>query len=279
MFFWLSIILASVLGALFILSLSWITAAAAVFAGFIVFRHMMLKHDWFQAGRRWITVSDPNAPAPDTESLPAVYFLYVLGSGGHSAEMIETIKQKFRGQKNQHRRYVITSGDKSSINMITGLETTISDACPDDRAGTRDVFLIKRARAVHQPLWTSPFTCLISAAHAVNALTREPNLRPITRYGHQFKYPHVVVTNGPATGFIIGVVAHLLKIFYLVPPNRLKIVYIESWAKTKTLSLSGKLFYWTGIANMFCVQHETLAKSIPGARYVGIVTARVTPVG
>jgi hypothetical protein len=35
-FFWLSIILASVLSVFFILSLSWITAAAAVFAGFIL---------------------------------------------------------------------------------------------------------------------------------------------------------------------------------------------------------------------------------------------------
>jgi len=224
-------------------------------------------------------VPDQNAPVPDTDVLPAVYFLYVLGSGGHSAEMVETIKQKFRGQKNQHRRYVITSGDKSSQNMITTLETTISDAYPDERAGTRDVFLIKRARAVHQSLWTTPFTCLMSAAHAINALTREPNLRPSRTYGYGFKYPHVIITNGPATGFIIALVAHLLKIFYLVPPNRLKTVYIESWAKTKTLSLTGKLFRWTGIADMFCVQHEMLARSIPGAAFVGKVTARVTPVG
>jgi beta-1,4-N-acetylglucosaminyltransferase len=163
--------------------------------------------------------------------------------------------------------------------MIKALETTISDAYPDERAGTRDVFLVKRARAVHQSLWTAPLTCLMSAAHAVNALTREPNLRPSRTYGYQFKYPHVIVTNGPASGFIIGMVAHLLKIFYLAPPHRLKIVYIESWAKTKTLSLTGKLFYWTGIANMFCVQHETLTRLIPGSQFVGTVTARVTPVG
>jgi beta-1,4-N-acetylglucosaminyltransferase len=195
--------------------------------------------------------------------------------------MIETIKQKFRGQKNQHRRYVITTGDKSSTNMIIDLESKISDAYSGDkeRIGTRDVFLIKRARAVHQPLWTAPFTCLLSAAHAVNALTRQPNLRPSTLYGNTFKYPHVIITNGPATGFIIGAVAHLLKILHLAPPNRLKIVYIESWAKTKTLSLTGKLFYWAGIANMFCVQHETLAQRVPGAQYVGTVTARTTPAG
>ena len=211
--------------------------------------------------------------------MPAVYFLYILGSGGHTAEMIETIKQKFRGQKNQHRRYIVGSGDGSSLSMVRTLEMIISDAYPDERAGTRDVFKVKRARAVHQSILTAPFTCLASAAHAVNALTREPNLRPRRSYGDQFKYPHVIVTNGPATGFIVCLVAHLLKILHLVPPNRLKTVYIESWARTKTLSLTGKLFLWTGIADMFCVQHEPLARAIPGAEYVGQVTARVAPVG
>ena len=77
-----------------------------------------------------------------------------------------------------------------------------------------------------------------------------------------------IVTNGPANGFIVCLVAHLLKILYLVPQNRLRIVYIESWARSRTLSLTGKLFVRTGIADLVCVQHQTLA-GIKGARYVG----------
>ena len=187
--------------------------------------------------------------------------------------MIDTITQQFQGQANQHRRYVITSGDTSSQGMVEKLEARITKAYPNEKAGTRDVFKIRRARDVHQSLLTAPLTCLVSAGHAISALTREPTLRSAKRYGYQFKYPHVIVTNGPASGFIVSLVAHSLKLFYLVPKNRLKVVYIESWARSKTLSLTGKLFLWTGIADKFCVQHETLAK-LTGAEYMGRVGIR-----
>lgn len=280
-FFWLLFLAVAAISSVLLLSLPWLAALATGFMTFVIYRHQSLKrnHPKPPSGRGWVSRPDPNRPVPDLSGLPAVYFLYVLGSGGHTAEMIETIKQKFRGLKNQHRRYIITSGDEGSLAKVKNLEAIISDAYPDERKGTRDVFKIKRARAVHQSIYTAPFTCLISAAHAVNALTREPNLRPVKEYGYQFKYPHVIVTNGPATGFIVGLVAHLLKILYLAPSNRLKIVYIESWARTQTLSLTGKLFLRTGIANVFGVQHEPLARKIPGAQYVGQVTARLTPVG
>ena len=219
-----------------------------------------------------MTPRGPNNPVPDTSNLPAVYFLYILGSGGHTTEMLETIKRKMRGQVNQHRRYVITNGDDDSLRRLNTLEFEIRDAFPGDYSGTCDSFTLPRARRVHQSLLTTPFTCLATAITAVNALTREPDARPQTRHGRQFKYPHVIVTNGPATGFIVCLVAHVLKIFYLVPQNRLKMVYVESWARTRTLSLTGKMFRWSGIADMFCVQHEELARRTGGVM-VGQLTA------
>ncbi|GAB1313491.1 UDP-N-acetylglucosamine transferase subunit [Madurella fahalii] len=254
----------------FLLPWSWIVAIICV-----LFRHVSIKneHPGPQTGRRWIERRKDD-PAPDTSRLPAVYFLYILGSGGHTTEMLETVKRKFQPQPNQHRRYVITTGDSDSLSRVIRLETAIKSAVPDARRGTIDAFTLPRARRVHQPLWTAPLTCAATAAQAVNALTRAPNARPRSRHGRQFKYPHVVVTNGPATGFIVCLVAHLLKIFYLVPQNRLKMVYIESWARTRTLSLTGKLFLWTAIADLFCVQHEELAR-MTGGVYVGAVAANV----
>jgi beta-1,4-N-acetylglucosaminyltransferase len=160
---------------------------------------------------------------------------------------------------------------------VARLEAQIRDALPthDPRAGTLDTFLVPRARRVHQPLWSAPLSCLATAVHAVNALTREPDARP----GPLFKYPHVVLTNGPATGFVVCLVAHLLKLFFLVPRGRLKTVYVESWARTRALSLTGRLFLWAGIADMFCVQHEELARRYRGTVYVGIVAARLAPPG
>jgi beta-1,4-N-acetylglucosaminyltransferase len=212
--------------------------------------------------------------------LPAVYFLYVLGSGGHTTEMLETIRRKWVPQANMHRRYLVTTGDQDSINRVLELELLMHRCFPDERSGTRDTFEVPRARKVHQPFWTAPFTCLNTAIHTINALTAEPNARPTTRHGNMFKYPHVVITNGPATGFIVCLVAHLLKIFYLVPRNRLKMVYVESWARSRSLSLTGRLFLWTGIADLFGVQHEELARRIGDpAVYVGQIAARLVPPG
>lgn len=205
--------------------------------------------------------------------------MYILGSGGHTTEMLETVKHKFLPQFNQHRRYVVTNDDADSLRRFNELEAIIRDAVPDSRSGTVDAWRLPRARRVHQSLLTAPLTCLATAIHAINALTREPEARPATRHSTQFKYPHVIVTNGPATGFIVCLVAHLLKVLYLVPQNRLKMVYVESWARTRTLSLTGKMFWWTGIADMFCVQHEELARRTAGAVFVGQVSARLYPVG
>ena len=193
--------------------------------------------------------------------------------------MLETIKRKFIPQTNAHRRYLVSTGDTDSLNRVVQLEALIHRCFPDARAGTLDTFQVPRARRVHQPFWTAPFTCLATAIHAINALTREPDVRPATRHGAQFKYPHVVLTNGPATGFVVCLVAHLLKVFYLAPRDRLKMVYVESWARTRSLSLTGRLFLWSGIADMFCVQHEELARRYKGTVYVGVVAARLAPPG
>lgn len=249
---------------------------------FTVYRHFeILGRRQRPAGRNWLATSNApetsttGAQVPNTTSLPAVYFAYILGSGGHTAEMIETIKQSFRGQANMHRRYIISTGDSSSLAKARLLESIIKDAYPggDARAGTSDIFLIRRARKVHQPLYTAPFTCLTSAFHAANALTRMPSLRSTKANGKEFKYPHVIVTNGPANGFIVCLVAHLLKIFYIVPENRAKMVYIETWARSKTMSLTGKLFLKTGIADIVGVQHESLARIFKGTKYIGPVSA------
>lgn len=253
--------------------------AAAANGRLSQFRHITIKTEAAaEEGRRWITRRSGDA-GPDTRSLPAVYFLYILGSGGHTTEMLETVKRKWRPQVNQHRRYLVTTGDEDSLRRLVRLECLIRDAVSrDERSGTVDTFAVPRARRVHQPLLTAPFTCLATAIYAVNALTREPNARPLTRHGRQFKFPHVVVTNGPATGFVVCLVAHLLKIFFLVPENRLRLVYLESWARTRTLSLTGKLFRWSGIADLFCVQHEELARRT-GAVFVGEITSKAVQAG
>ena len=164
----------------------------------------------------------------------------------------------------------LTSGDTYSLAALAKLENLIHDVYPGSTAGTWDVYGVTRARRVHQPFWTAPYTSLLSAISVIEALLRSPEARSAPGVKSSFRYPNVIVTNGPGTGFIICLVAHLLRMFWLVPKNQLKIVYIETWAHMSTLSLTGKLFYHTSIADIFMVQHKKLADAT-GTRFVGEV--------
>lgn len=209
---------------------------------------------------------------PDLAQLPAVSYLYVLGSGGHTTEMIAIIKQSFKANKNQHRRYVITDGDTHSLNQSKGLERLIRTNCTED-AGTHDTLIVTRARAVHQSFVTSVFTSARSALEIIAALTMLPPKRKDGPSPALFRWPHVIVTNGPGTGFIVGLVAFALKVICWVPRDRLKVVFVETWARNHKLGLTGKLFNMTGIADLFVVQSPSLAKAV-GKPNIGNVNFR-----
>ncbi|KAL2265285.1 hypothetical protein VTJ83DRAFT_6385 [Remersonia thermophila] len=274
----------------------YIATIGSMLAGFIVFRHITIKRSSPPAssGRRWM--SQASSAGPTTDHLPAVYFLYVLGSGGHTSEMLETVKRHFSPQPNLHRRYLVTLGDHDSLRRLCELEDLIHRSVPDVRSqGTWDVVWVPRARRVHQPLWTAPLTCLQAAVWTVAALALTPDLRrtPPSRHRRSgggssqetddqddpFRYPHVVVTNGPGTGFIVALVARLLKLLCLAPRDRLRTVYVESWARTRTLSLTGRLFLRTGLADVFGVQHRGLERryGASGAVYVGNLGRPLAP--
>ncbi len=78
------------------------------------------------------------------------------------------------------------------------------------------------------------------------------------------EYPDVIITNGPATAVMVILAATVLKLFGIAPVRKMKIIYVESWARVKTLSLSGKVLLRIGICDKFLVQWESLAKSING---------------
>ena len=125
--------------------------------------------------------------------------------------------------------------------------------------------LIPRARKVHQSFWTAPWSCLKAAIAAIRAVVVPPK----ARWGQAgFRWAHVLVTNGPANGFIVGAVVHGLKLLGIVPLDRARVVYIESWARSRTLSLTGRLFNLTGFADVFIVQHRELEGRVKGAVYL-----------
>lgn len=160
--------------------------------------------------------------------------------------------------KNLHRRYVVSSGDKMSMNHLTDYEEGLNEMCTKEgtEAGSYDVRHVTRARRVHQSLLTTPLTALLSLVEIIFTVL----LTPPTHLGKgKSEYPRMVFSNGPATGFFVGLAVHLLKMVYIIPEDRCNFVYIESWARISTLSLTGKLFYYTGIADAFAVQHKEVA--------------------
>lgn len=158
---------------------------------------------------------------------------------------------------NLHRRYLISSGDTMSANHLEDYEAEIEVLCAAEgtQPGTYDTVTVTRARRIHQSLLTTPFTALLSILGIFPALMAPP----ANDVGALLRYPTCIFTNGPATGFFVGLAAHLLKMLYIVPETSMHIVYIESWARITTLSLTGKLFYYTGIADVL-VQHKEVAE-------------------
>lgn len=183
-----------------------------------------------------------------------LYVLAVLGSGGHTKEMLLMMGADFRGSEQSHRRYVATKGDSISVKQAEAFESNLKEL--REHPGTYDVRIATRARRVHQPLLTTPISALRSILDIFPILLSRPwQVSPSS----PAYLPDVIFTNGPATGFFVALVAHILRIFYIVPEHKMRVLFIESWARVSSLSLTGKLFYYTGIADMFLVQHEAVA--------------------
>lgn len=185
------------------------------------------------------------------------YYLFVLGSGGHTKEMLMMMDDGFCDLANFHRRHLISSGDRMSLHHVRDYEEQLELLCSaaDASPGTHDTRIVTRARRVHQSLWTTPFTALVSLIDIFSVLLSPP----ANQVGRRLRYPTHVLSNGPATGFFVALAAHVLKVFFIVPEDCMRFVYIESWARISTLSLTGKLLLHTGIADALYVQHQELA--------------------
>ena len=186
------------------------------------------------------------------------YYLFVLGSGGHTKEMLMMMDDGHTDFGTLHRRYLISSGDNMSENHLEDYEADLRLLCKSKghSPGSYDKAAVRRARKVHQPLWSTPFSALLSMLDIFRVLFSPPRAKA----GRSQRYPGQILSNGPATGFFVGLVAYVLKIFYVVPEDSMRFIYIESWARISTLSLTGRLLYHTGIADLFLVQHEAVAE-------------------
>lgn len=169
-----------------------------------------------------------------------------------------TLLGKFNLQIYSPRRYIVAATDKMSGQKAQAFETTAEGAVTRGTSSKTsllapfEIVSIPRSREVGQSFCSSTWTTLVAASYAVRAVL-------------SFK-PDLVLTNGPGTALPVVVAALLGKIIGISSPS---IVYVESIARVKHLSLTGKILYYLRLTDEFLVQWEELGIPYPRAIYAG----------
>ncbi|XP_070498205.1 UDP-N-acetylglucosamine transferase subunit ALG14 [Chironomus tepperi] len=160
--------------------------------------------------------------------------MIILGSGGHTTEMLEIVK-KLNKDRYVPRFYVVSEGDQNSVDKLLSIENDRDDY---------KIYVITRSRKVHQSYFSSIFTTLKSFIDCI----------PLLHHSR----PNLILCNGPGICVPVCIVAYLLKVFYINTACR--IVFIESYCRVKTLSLSGWILLY--LTDLFIVQWPELAKKV-----------------
>ncbi|CZT20946.1 uncharacterized protein RCC_06807 [Ramularia collo-cygni] len=182
------------------------------------------------------------------------HLLIVLGSGGHTAEMIAMLTRattdpnntsRLNWQDFTHRTWVISSGD--SISALRAQEFEEEESQQQSKP-SYTIKTVPRARKIHQSLLSTPISCLKCLFTCVSILTERA------------EFPDIILCNGPATATILVFTSVLLRFFNwrdCQREDKMRTVYVESWARVKRLSLSGRLLEW--VVDRFLVQWPQLA--------------------
>lgn len=185
--------------------------------------------------------------------------LIVLGSGGHTAEMLSMLRRMpLDPNTYTFRTYIVTSGDSFSASKAAEFEATLHAQYKDSKHTQNqhyEIITVPRARRVHQSYLTAPFSTIHCFWACLQVLRGRHADEPRSKRDVTSPYPDLILTNGPATAVCVVLGAKLLRFWIalsallLLKPSRtitpstsaLCTVFIESWARVTTLSLSGKI--------------------------------------
>ncbi|TNJ28694.1 Beta-1,4-N-acetylglucosaminyltransferase [Giardia muris] len=169
--------------------------------------------------------------------------LVVLGSGGHTAEMVYLLQGLGAGLGTKH--YAIARSDKHSVNRLQAVDPTA------EKEGR--VHYIYRAREVHQSMLTTVFTTLLAACESLCLLVRVR--------------PRILFVNGPGTCFPLIILVRLLRIFCGLPGST---VFVETITRTSRLSMTVRLSSWA--IDLLVVNWKQLAETT-GAKFIPLYTS------
>lgn len=235
----------------------------------------------------------------------ATHVLVVLGSGGHTAEMFSMLRRaKFDPSIYTYRTYVVSSGDHFSAVKAREFENGLLSKTKhnegngkqhqgtakeeekeeeDEPGNSYTIVTVPRARRIHQSYLTAPFSTLQCFWACLLVLLRlHPDQRQSQPSDRVPSYPDIILSNGPATAVCVIMAAKLIRLFRLAIGNgvatphqfQLRTVFVESWARVSTLSLSGKLLL--PFVDRFLVQWSNLAgkrawKGTKKTEYIGVL--------
>ncbi|CAB4440094.1 unnamed protein product [Rhizophagus irregularis] len=173
----------------------------------------------------------------------------VLGSGGHTMEMLQLAEGLDFQKIYRPRIYVIANNDHLSLEKVHEFENRKTG---DKSNKYYKVHKIPRSRQVGQSWLTTPFSIFKALLASINLIFERDS-------------PDLIICNGPGSCIPVCVISYLPRIMGL---KWIKLIYVESFARVKTLSLTGKLLY--RFVDRFLVQWIYLTEKYPRAEYIDI---------
>ena len=174
--------------------------------------------------------------------------MVVLGSGGHTAEMMRVLRV-MPLDRFDPLLFVVASSDSTSEVQLRNCPVLQPIFAATD--SSPPLFLrIPRSREVKQSYLSSVFTTLRSLVVSTKLIFR-----------HR---PHLLLCNGPGTCLPLMVSAFVAKVLGWCDTH---ITFVESFCRVQTLSLCGHLVL--PICDRFVVLWPQLQKKYPSTLYLG----------
>lgn len=208
--------------------------------------------------------------ASKTKRPRPVKLMIVLGSGGHTFEMLKLVENVSPGAYSP-RIYVTATSDAMSAEKARQLEMwrvasssqvlllrflsskkDSSDSPEMEEPSDYVVERIPRCRELHQSWITTVPTTLYAILRTIPVLFRH--------------LPDVIICNGPGTCFPV---VFLSFVFAVLGIKKTVLIYVESFCRVQTLSTTGWLLYH--FVDHFVVQWPQLTSKYTRAKYHGLL--------
>lgn len=199
-----------------------------------------------------------STPTPRSER-NALRTLVVLGSGGHTSEMIQLIRN-LPPERYHPLEFVKASTDTTSVGRLQAARLIVSASPITSKTVLPPaVHEIPRAREVGQSYISSVYSTIHAFLYAMRLIA---GLRP-----------DVLLCNGPGTCLPLCVAAFIGRVMGWTCT---RIVFVESYCRVHTMSLTGRLLYaWVDL----CAVHwATLQTRYPLTSCTSTMMARRSPV-